>query len=119
MDRLVELHQERNKKLNTPKTEQIDDLFNRALGIPKISAGWYWNNMPRERATRKLDDFVTLRGDVAHRGSSANKIHKADVTNYYSHVKLLVGKTGGRVHKTVTTATGKPLWSTRRSRGAS
>jgi len=109
-NRLADLQQERNKRLNTPKTEQIDDLFDRALGIPKISSGWYWKNMPRERATKKLDDFVTLRGEVAHRGRAASTVRKADVTNYYSHVKILVGKTGGRVNTTVENATGKSLW---------
>jgi hypothetical protein len=91
---LVNLQEERNRKLNTPKTDQIDDLFVRAVGINKVSSRWYWNNMTAQRARDKLDEYVSLRGEVAHRGRAAKTtIQKKQVVAYYSHVRLLVGKT--------------------------
>ena len=109
-ERLAELQEERNRKLNTPKTVQIDELFMRALGIPRVSSRWYWNNMPRERAIQKLDRYVELRGEIAHRGRAASSVKKSQVVDYYSHVKLLVGKTGGEVSRVLKNATGRALW---------
>jgi hypothetical protein len=109
-NRLATLQQERNRKLNTPKTEQIDALFAQAVGIGKVSSRWYWNNMPAQRAREKLDGYVSLRGEVAHRGRAARTIRKTQVVDYYSHVKLLVGKTGGYVNRVMRDSTSVPLW---------
>jgi len=62
------------------------------------------------QAKAKLDDFVTLRGEIAHRGSAASSVTKAQVTNYLKHVKSLVSKTGERVNTHVRGASGKSLW---------
>ncbi len=108
--RLAELQTERNRKLNTPKTGQIDDLFVRALGIPKMSSRWFWPGMSAGQASSKLDRYVELRGSIAHRGAASSAVRKGQVTDYYQLVKHLVGKTGGRVSTEVKKATGKPLW---------
>jgi hypothetical protein len=115
---LTDIQKERNKRLNTPKTEQIDDLFASAVGISKVSSRWYWKNMPADRARAKLDEYVSLRGDVAHRGKAARTIRKAQVVDYYSHVKDLVGKTGGYVNRVVFDSTGVRLWSIKRRTAA-
>lgn len=108
--RLDRLREERNRKLNTPKTAQIDELFVKALGVKKISAKWAWSGMSVSSASDKLDKYVTLRGSIAHRGSASASVHKSHVTDYYEHVKKLVGKTGGSVNTVVRGATGKTLW---------
>jgi hypothetical protein len=107
---LASLQEQRNRKLNTPKSEQIEDLFEKTLGIPKISARWYWNNMTRERAVKKLDRYVVLRGAIAHRGSAASSIKKSDLSDYYSHVKILVNKIDNEVNRYVKDVTGQPVW---------
>jgi hypothetical protein len=108
--RLVRLREERNRRLNTPKTAQIDELFVKALGVNKISSRWYWSGMSVQTASDKLDRYVALRGSIAHRGTAVGSVHKKHVIDYYEHVKKLVGKTGGRVNTVVRTATGKQLW---------
>ena len=108
--RLATLMAERNRRLNTPKADQIDDLFGAAIGLSDVSAAWRWKKMSVTQARRKLDGFVELRGAIAHRGAAASSVKKVQVTNYLAHVKRLVGKTGGRVNTHVKTATGKPLW---------
>lgn len=108
--RLASLTQERNRRLNTPKAVQIDDLFASAIGLLKVSSSWSWKKMSTTKARQKLDNFVSLRGDIAHRGAAAEGVTKAQVTAYLNHVKRLVGKTGGRVNTHVKAATGKPLW---------
>lgn len=48
--------------LNTPKTAPINQMFKRTLGIEDISSSW---------TVQGIDDFVTVRGEIAHKGSQA------------------------------------------------
>jgi hypothetical protein len=108
--RLSTMQEERNRQLNTPKTNQIDDLFERALGLAEISRSWHWGRMSAGRASEKLDEFVTLRGAIAHRGSGSGSVTKHAVDDYYEHVKRLVAKTDARVGDVVKEVTGKAPW---------
>lgn len=94
--RVAILTSERNTKLNTPKTSQINDLFNSTLGLGNVSASWKWKNMTAARAATKLDGYLTLRGAIAHRGATATAVKKTHVTAFFSHIKRLVVKTGGK-----------------------
>lgn len=51
--------------LNTPKTEPINTLVNRYIGIADFSSQW-----GVDKGT-KLNDFVSTRGEIAHNGSKA------------------------------------------------
>jgi hypothetical protein len=109
--RLAKLQEERNRKLNTPKSVNIDDLFMSALGISKISNSWKWSTkMNCKRARRKLDKYVTLRGSIAHRGISLKSVTKSDVEDYFDFIKQLAAKTGGEVNIHVKGITGRRLW---------
>lgn len=109
--RLTAMQEERNRRLNTPKTSQIDELFNSAIGILKVSSSWHWpKKMTVVRARAKLDKYVTLRGAIAHRGTAAASVKKHDVTDYFGFIKRLASKTGGAVSANVKSTTGKPLW---------
>ena len=101
---------ERNRRLNTPKTEQINELFASAIGLANVSDAWRWKRMSSTKAKDKLDKYVALRGAIAHRGGAASGVKKAQVQDYFKHIKRLVGKTGGRINSHVKDATGKSLW---------
>lgn len=107
-ERLEGLTEERNRKLNTPKTTYINELFLKALGI-EVSDTWHWSKMPVASAAAKLDKYVELRGNIAHRGQGLKSVRKEHVREYYEHLKRLVGKTGGRVSAVVKQATGRSL----------
>lgn len=109
-DRLKALTVERNRNLNTPKSTQIDELFDTAIGLPAVSKSWNWNRTTVQAAKKKLDKYVTLRGSLAHRGSGNTTCLKKDVQEYFELVKRLAGKTGGRVYTFVRQTTGKSLW---------
>jgi hypothetical protein len=109
-DRLERLREERNRRLNTPKATQIDELFLSTVGIPSISKSWYWKGMSTDQAREKLDRYVTLRGSIAHRGAGAGSVRKTEVTDYFAHVRTLVSKTGGKVNGHVKVATGVKLF---------
>ena len=109
--RLADIRSERNRRLNTPKTANIVELFQRALGIEDISTSWKWpKKMTATRAKRKLDKYVELRGEIAHRGHGSASVKKLEVEDYAKFVKSLVKKTGGNVNSHVRKITGKPLW---------
>lgn len=111
--RLARLQEQRNRRLNTPKSAEIDDLFMSALGLTNISDSWKWaRKMTSKRARSKLDKYVTLRGSIAHRGISLKGVTKGEVDDYYDFVKQLAAKTGGEVNSHVKTITGRPLWTT-------
>jgi hypothetical protein len=109
--RLVRLQEARNRKLNTPKSDNMDQLFESAVGIPKVSSSWKWaRKMTVARARTKLDKFVTLRGSIAHRGKSLEGVTRDQVEDYLNFIKQLAAKTGGKVNSHVKSVTGKPLW---------
>jgi len=115
--RLDHLRDQRNRKLNTPRTQNIDDLFLQALGLSSISSSWKWpKKMTIDRARNKLDNYVTLRGEIAHRGIAANAVTKNQVEDYFYFIKRLVSKTGSAVNSHARKITGKPLWELLRRR---
>lgn len=110
-DRLENLKEKRNW-LNTPKAAQIDQLFLHAIGIEKVSASWKWpKKMTVNRATKKLDKYVSLRGAIAHRGQGSTSVKKFQVQDFFGFIKRLAAKTGGAVNSHVQAITGKPLWN--------
>ena len=114
-DRLESLKEIRNRKLNTPKTENIDNLFKSAIGLSKVSSNWRWSKkMTITRAREKLDRYVSLRGEIAHRGQASKTVKKSEVEDYLNFIKRLAAKTGGNVNSYIKRLTKKPLWRTKR-----
>lgn len=110
-DRFSELKDQRDRRLNTPKTANIDQLFRSAVGIKNISGVWHRpRRMSVKRAREKLDKYVELRGSIAHRGRSGTSVKKAQVVDYFDFVRSIASKTGGAVNKHVKAVTGRPLW---------
>lgn len=54
-------------KLNTPKSGPVDELYRRLLGWENPSTSW-------TRGHIYINDFVEIRGDIAHRGSDARYV---------------------------------------------
>jgi hypothetical protein len=108
--RLAALTAARNKKLNTPKSENIDELFSSTIGLSKISEKWKWSGMGVKSSRAKLDGYITLRGEVAHRGAIEGGVTKDQVEDYFEFIQKLCAKTGGSVNSFVNDATGTPLW---------
>lgn len=65
--------------------------------------------MTVSRAREKLDKFVSLRGEIAHRGKAAKSVTKADVEDYFCFLNQIVTKTDGAVNSHVTKVTGIAL----------
>jgi RiboL-PSP-HEPN len=108
IDRLTDLQEARNRTLNTPKAEPVDSLYEEAIGVGRLSDAWYWSGMSADQARAKLDEFVALRGDIAHRGVAA--VRKKRVTDFLNHVTRLVGKTDASVNAFVRSACGSGIF---------
>lgn len=108
---MEELKEARNRKLNTPKWQNIDSLFEAAIGLANVSSRWNWSKkITCDKAREKLDKFVELRGEIAHRGKAKISVSKSQVEDYYGFVKSAAARTGGTVNAHVFRICGKRLW---------
>lgn len=108
--RMQRLTEQRNRRLNTPKADQLDELFEIALGIAKISNCWSWQGASTTRSKKNLNDFVELRGSIAHRGKFSKSVTRKQVTDYIDLVKRLADRTDETVNQYVLQQTGTPLF---------
>ncbi len=111
-DRLDILQNKRNRKLNTPKSSNIIEMFNDGIGILDISSRWRWpTQMTPERARKKLDRYVDLRNQIAHRGGALKPVTKAQVKDYFDFIQKIVNHTGGGINIHIRQITGKHLFT--------
>lgn len=69
--------------LNTPKSGNLDPLFTRFLGINKLSNSWSCQ-------ASEINDFVSVRGDIAHTGSEASYVTINNLKTYKTLVEKIV-----------------------------
>lgn len=62
--------------LNTPKANPINEMYNSLVGWKMPSDTW-------SRGNAYIDDFVRVRGDIAHRGSGAAYVRIGDLRDDY------------------------------------
>ena len=66
-------------RLNTPRPKQVDDLFGDLLGLGAFSSSWRWHNVSNGSIKQRLEELVTLRGEIAHRVVASQPVKKRDV----------------------------------------
>lgn len=98
---------ERLQKLNNPKSEKVSEVFRLALGIEDITEGWARPRMAKDRARRKLDDSIDLRGSIAHRGRTGATVRKKQCTDFLTLVEELVQSTDKVILKCLQQHTGR------------
>jgi hypothetical protein len=96
--------------LNTPKTANIQEVFERLLGLRRLAASWTWRRMPATQAGALLDAYVSLRGDIAHRLHPGGPVRKTKVTGFIRHVGFIIGATDPIVANHVASLTGRRPW---------
>ncbi len=97
--------------LNTPRAENVDRMFRDILGISKVSSSWYWGRLGTARAREKLDEYVALRGAIAHRVSTSGSVTKAGVSEFRDFAFRLAVKTSNRVNNHIFDRVGERPWS--------
>jgi len=87
------------KDFNTPKADQVCALMSGLLGLPAVSSHWHWDGMAAQSASTALDDYMTIRGNIAHRIRHVDTVHKSWAKRFLSHVRRLVETTDEAVHE--------------------
>lgn len=72
--------------LNTPKSHNVDRLFQENVGIKNLSANWTYG-------AAEIDAFVAERGEIAHRGRSAQYIKAQKLQRYLDEIKRTATET--------------------------
>ena len=77
-------------KLNTPKTSNVNTMYGDLLGDPKLSACWAIGEAA-------IDGFVTVRGDIAHRGRHAAYIPIWQLQQYRNNIYVAAVDTDNHI----------------------
>lgn len=100
----------RNRSFNTPKSEQTKEFIGKTLGIKDISQSWSIKSMQPKDSATKLNELVSVRGEIAHRGLVSEELTKDWVIEQIDFVGKLVAKTGGAINTHVKKTAGAGLW---------
>jgi hypothetical protein len=106
----VDVHKKWLGTFNTPKSEQVDGLYNEMLGLNSLSNHWTWKKMTADRAKTKLDNFISVRGNIAHRIRDAQPVAKNFGATYLTHVRQIVDRCEHAVARHLKTQTGIDPW---------
>jgi hypothetical protein len=63
-------------KLNTPKPENVDELFRKLIGLKDLSSCWSWKATSPAAARQRLERLIELRGEIAHRVMATKPVKK-------------------------------------------
>lgn len=108
--RLSYLQHERNRRLNTPTSTNIDGFFKQALGIDEMSSNWATTQASAKENASKLDTFIELRNAIAHRGLGDAVVSKTTVKNFNNHLQRLATLTESAVEQLVEHSIGHHPW---------
>ncbi len=92
--------QEELKRLNNPTSDKTKKLFHDYAGVD-VTKHWKWSNYDAVAAKKKLDELLSLRGDIVHRSkaphdggpSKAHPVKREDLAKAIRFLKGLVDAT--------------------------
>jgi len=97
-------------RLNTPRPKQVDEIFERLIGLSSISSTWSWKGMANDQAVARLDRLVTLRGQIAHRVATSRAVRKEYVIRHIWFVARLSVISSNRTRDHVHSRIAKYPW---------
>lgn len=97
-------------RLNTPRPKQVDELLAELLGIATFSSCWRWHNVQNDRVKQRLEDLVTLRGEIAHRVVSSRAVKKRHVEAAAELIQCLAVTSSNTVRKFLMSKVDAPPW---------
>jgi RiboL-PSP-HEPN len=91
-------------RLNTPKSDNIDKMFDEILGVNELSSQW-------SHGRNTIDEFVKLRGEIAHKGGSAIYPKISDLLTYKDMIEKTIKETDNYISDYIKNTTGKKPWN--------
>ncbi|HEX7957923.1 MAG TPA: HEPN domain-containing protein [Pyrinomonadaceae bacterium] len=96
---------------NTPRPRQVDTLFETLIGLKNFSSHWHWKGMNSDRAKKKLDELVSLRGSIAHRVAASKVVTERGFHSHAVFITRLGLVASNTVRSFVQTRVGKYPWN--------
>lgn len=96
--------------LNTPRTQQVNELFNKTIGLSRISSSWSWPGNSITKNEKTLDDLITLRGSIAHRVKASTSVQKKHVVTYKDFIGRLSVHCHNNVRQHIISVVGNEPW---------
>lgn len=97
-------------RLNTPKPNQVNELFEKLIGMSGLSDNWRWHRTNATRAADRLTELVELRGSIAHRVTATQAVKKSTVNSYLDLVYRLSVISNNRVNEFLEQQVGQKPW---------
>lgn len=95
---------------HVPRPDNIDTLYENLLGMKKVTSHWKWKNMNNNAVKTKLNDFIDLRGSIAHKIKTDRNVWKKDVKEYRILLIFISIILHNRVNDFLKLKTGKRPW---------
>lgn len=95
---------------NTPKSTNIDSLFERTLDLPSLSTSWRWNRTSAATMRQAINEFVAVRGDIAHRTKGPHQMTRSYVSKTAALLERAALLSYNRVRSHLTEAAGAPFY---------
>lgn len=101
----------RGSAFNTPKSENIDDIVFRLIGIEGMSKRWGWQNQASPGPANKLNELIKKRGAIVHGEIETTGNVKNEVDGYISTLSKIVQMMDEQFAEYCQSATGQALES--------
>lgn len=96
---------------HVPRPDNINDLFEKVLGINNITSNFFWDQMSNDKALYFLNEFVSLRGQISHKVKTEKKVWKKDIIFYKIFLTKLALIMHNRVMEYLDFTTGSKPWN--------
>jgi len=93
-----------------PKFGNVDALMKKVLGVDEISKCWHWKGMSNKNARKKLNEYISLRGSIAHRLVTNGSVTKNQANNYAIFIIRIAIKTSNHLRRYVHNVAGSYPW---------
>jgi hypothetical protein len=97
-------------RFHTPEPVQIDELFEKLIGINTLSKCWYWRKTTASGASERLAQLVRLRHQIAHRVRTDKAVHMKDLIRGGLLIQRLAVKSSNRLRTYLHSKTGVYPW---------
>jgi len=102
-NRATDILKEPVDQFHVPTHGNIDKLFKKVINLKEVSEKWYWPGMSKERTRKKLNDYIDIRHDIAHKSTTDAEVLRWNVEEYSNHVcriaKITCNTTRDYVHE--------------------
>ena len=113
-DEVVKNFETLSKKFNSPRPDNIDDLFYKTIGLKKITDSFHWDNNTKEESIKMLNDFLDLRGKITHHYRIKKSISYEDIQKYVNYLYCIGICASNKVKEHLFKLTNSEPWYTKK-----